>query len=62
MKPIYKRRIWKVLHGAAKELRLVTDHKIDPYVEKHIGKAIKILDDYFVEDMKRAEREQRKEK
>lgn len=59
MKPIYNRRIWKVLHDVAKELSLALDHSVTHQGKLHIDNAIKILDDYVLADMKKAKKCQR---
>ena len=53
MKPIYERKIWNVLHDAAKHLRLALEHTLSSGVKGHINDATKILDSYFVEDSKK---------
>ena len=59
MKPIYKRKIWQLLHDVAKELKLASEHEINIQAKIHIDKAVGIVDKYVIDDMKRAERCQR---
>jgi len=65
LKPIYEREVWKVLKQAADELGLAVGHcevKKDLALgcRRHISQAEKIITDFVLKDMKRAEQCQRK--